>query len=106
MDHNANTAAGEGTDPLLLEERRALLRERLDGFRRDVSELAAAYRALPDAGLLIDTPGIGALTTPRYCIAGAAEVFDEALIELDAAADALRRAGDYTSRLRRAVIDG
>ncbi|GAB2509080.1 hypothetical protein [Nocardia heshunensis] len=92
-------------DPALLDERRRLLRERLQQFRADLAELHAAYRDLPDSGLLLDTPGIGALTSPAYCIAGAAEVFEEALIELDAADDALGRAGDYTARLRRPALD-
>ncbi|MVU81299.1 hypothetical protein GPX89_29160 [Nocardia sp. ET3-3] len=92
-------------DPVLLDERRQLLRERLGQLRSELAELATAYRELPDSGLLLDTPGIGALTTPAYCIAGAAEVFDEALIELDAADDALGRAGNYTGRLRRPALD-
>ncbi|WP_067715822.1 hypothetical protein [Nocardia yamanashiensis] len=93
------------TDPLLLEQRRALLRERLQAIRTELAALTADYRALPRSGLLLDTPGIGALTTPGYCVAGAAEVFDEAAIELDAADDALARAADYTTRLRRAALN-
>lgn len=92
-------------DPVLLDERRQLLRERLRQLRTEVEELRAAYRELPDSGLLLDTPGIGALTSPAYCIAGAAEVFEETIIELDAADDALGRAGDYTTRLRRPALD-
>lgn len=92
-------------DPALLDERRRLLRDRLQALRTELAALTTAYRDLPDSGLLLDTPGIGALLTPAYCIAGATEVFDEALLELDAADDALGRAGDYTTRLRRPVLD-
>lgn len=100
--------AADIRDPLLLEQRRKLLRDRLQALRTDLADLAdltAAYRSLPGSGLLLDTPGTGALTTPVYCIAGAAEVFDEALLELNAADDALGRAADCTSRLRRPVLD-
>ncbi|MEV6770144.1 hypothetical protein AB0N05_16125 [Nocardia sp. NPDC051030] len=93
------------SDPALLEERRRMLRERVQGLRDELGELAAAYRGLPESGLLLDTEGVGALLTPGYCIAGAVEVFDEALIEIDAADDALGRAGDYTGRLRRAAFE-
>ncbi|PXX62144.1 hypothetical protein DFR70_10710 [Nocardia tenerifensis] len=92
-------------DPLSLEAGRARLLDRLRELRRDVTELSAAYGALQTSGLLIDTEGIGALTTPAYCVAGAREVFEEASIELDAAADALDRAGMYTTRLRPVVLD-
>ncbi|WP_157114752.1 hypothetical protein [Nocardia niwae] len=63
-----------------------------DELRRDLAALAGDYGALPDSGLLIDTDGVGALTTPGYCAAGAREVFDEAALELAAAAVALERA--------------
>ncbi|MEU0545644.1 hypothetical protein ABZ319_37795 [Nocardia sp. NPDC005978] len=99
-------ATADSSDPLLLEQRRRLLRERLEALRHEVADLAQAYRALPESGLLLDTPGVGALTSPHYCVAGATEVFEEALLELDAADDALGRAGNYTGRLRRAVLDG
>ncbi|MEV0465547.1 hypothetical protein AB0I30_10450 [Nocardia tengchongensis] len=103
-DHEPGHTA-DTRDPLLLEQRRKLLRDRLQALRADLADLTAAYRSLPSSGLLLDTPGTGALTTPVYCVAGAAEVFDEALIELNAADDALGRAADYTSRLRRPVLD-
>ncbi|MFE9579899.1 hypothetical protein ACFYO1_26170 [Nocardia sp. NPDC006044] len=92
-------------DPLILEARRAYLLDQLRELRRGVSELAEGYGALRTSGLLIDTEGIGALTTPAYCVAGAREVFEEAVIELDAAVDALDRAGMYTTRLRPVVLD-
>ena len=103
-DHEQNAEA-DLRDPLLLEQRRQLLQDRLQTLRADLADLTAAYRTLPNSGLLLDTPGTGALTTPAYCVAGAAEVFDEALIELAAADDALSRAAAYTSRLRRPVLD-
>ncbi|MGW4118224.1 hypothetical protein [Nocardia sp. NPDC004711] len=105
MSDHEPSAEADLRDPLLLEQRRQLLQGRLQTLRADLADLTAAYRDLPDSGLLLDTPGAGALTTPAYCVAGAAEVFDEALIELDAAEDALGRAATYTGRLRRPVLD-
>jgi len=93
------------TDPLALEIRRQQLFDRLRELRGVLAELDAGYGALQVSGMLVDTEGIGALTTPAYCIAGAREVFEEATIELDAAADALDRAGGYTTRLRPVVLD-
>ncbi|WP_040865757.1 hypothetical protein [Nocardia exalbida] len=93
-------------DPLILEERRGRLLHRVRELRRDLAALADDYGALPDSGLLIDTDGVGALTTPGYCVAGAREVFEEALLELAAAADALDRAATYTTRLKPVVLDG
>ncbi len=87
-------------DPIALDRRRAELRDRLAALRAEVAALADDYRALPRAGVLLDTPGIGALTTPGYCIAGAVEILEETSIELDAADDALGRAAVYTERLR------
>ncbi|MFI6165646.1 hypothetical protein ACIBCN_02560 [Nocardia sp. NPDC051052] len=92
-------------DPLILEARRVYLLDQLRELRRGVTELAEGYGALPASGLLIDTEGIGALTTPAYCVAGAREVFEEAAIELDAAVDAVDRAGMYTTRIRSVVLD-
>ncbi|MET8650311.1 hypothetical protein [Nocardia aurea] len=93
------------TDPQLLDARRAGILAQVTELRRALAELTEDYRALPASGLLLDTEGIGALITPAYCVAGAREVFEEATIELDAAIDALDRAGTYTSRLRLAVFD-
>jgi hypothetical protein len=93
------------TDPIELEFERARLLAELTGLRRAVAELADRYGTLLDSGLLVDTVGVGALTTPRYCIAGAREVFEEVLIELDAASDAMDRAGRFTGRLRPVVFD-
>ncbi|WP_433679651.1 hypothetical protein [Nocardia sp. CA-119907] len=93
------------TDPLALEIRRQRLFDRLRELRGELAELDADYGSLQTSGMLVDTEGIGALTTPAYCIAGAREVFEEASIELDAAADALDRAGVYTTRLRPVVLD-
>ncbi|MET7770226.1 hypothetical protein [Nocardia sp. NPDC005366] len=93
------------SDPQSLDARRAGLLAQVTDLRRALDELSEDYRALPASGLLLDTEGIGALTTPAYCVAGAREVFEEALIELDAAIDAIGRAGNYTSRLRLAVFD-
>ncbi|WP_433193604.1 hypothetical protein ACQP1G_33135 [Nocardia sp. CA-107356] len=93
------------TDPYALEIRRQQLFDRLRELRGDLAELNAGYGALHVSGMLVDTEGIGALTTPAYCIAGAREVFEEVTIELDAAADALDRAGVYTTRLRPVVLD-
>ncbi|MFF0493036.1 hypothetical protein ACFYTQ_28760 [Nocardia sp. NPDC004068] len=87
-------------DPLELDRRRGELRDRLAELRAALRELADDYRALPESGVLLDTPGVGALTTPGYCIAGTLEIFDEAALELDAADDALDRAGRYSGRLR------
>ncbi|MFI6044419.1 hypothetical protein ACIA8C_22520 [Nocardia sp. NPDC051321] len=92
-------------DPSILEARRVYLLDQLRELRWGVAELAEGYGALPASGLLIDTEGIGALTTPAYCVAGAREVFEEATIELDAAVDALDRAGMYTTRIRSVVLD-
>lgn len=93
------------TDPLALEIRRQRLFDRLRELRAELAELDADYGSLQTSGMLVDTEGIGALTTPAYCIAGAREVFEEVSIELDAAADALDRAGVYTIRLRPVVLD-
>ncbi|MGW4770748.1 hypothetical protein ACQP0C_30220 [Nocardia sp. CA-129566] len=93
------------TDPLALEIRRQRLFDRLRELRGELAELDADYGSLQTSGMLVDTEGIGALTTPAYCIAGAREVFEEVSIELDAAADALDRAGVYTTRLRPVVLD-
>lgn len=93
------------TDPIVLEDRREHLLGRLRELRSDLDDLSNAYGALPVSGILLDTEGIGALTTPNYCVAGAREVFAEALIELDAATDALDRAMTYTARLRPVVLD-
>ncbi|MCX4093334.1 hypothetical protein [Nocardia sp. alder85J] len=87
-------------DPIALDRRRSELRDRLIALRTELAGLTADYRALPRAGVLLDTPGIGALTTPGYCIAGAVEILEETAIELAAADDALGRAGVYTGRLR------
>ncbi|WP_051180104.1 hypothetical protein [Nocardia concava] len=105
MTDHAPSEFEDLNDPALLDQRRQLLRERLQHLRTELAALTTAYRDLPNSGLLLDTPGTGALLTPAYCIAGAAEVFDEALLELDAADDALGRAGDYTGRLRRPLLD-
>ncbi|WP_332838985.1 hypothetical protein [Nocardia bovistercoris] len=91
-------------DPSILETRRLELIAHVARARKELSELRDAYAELPNSGLLLDTEGIGALTTPAYCVAGAREVLEEASIELDAAADALDRAGTYTSRLRTATF--
>ncbi|WP_330253643.1 hypothetical protein OG874_03280 [Nocardia sp. NBC_00565] len=93
------------TDPLALEIRRQQVFHRLRELRRELAELDSGYGSLQASGMLVDTEGIGALTTAAYCIAGAREVFEEALIELDAAADALDRAGVYTTRLRPVVLN-
>lgn len=87
-------------DPMELESRRVRLLAELAALRTEVAELADGYAGLPESGLLVDTVGVGALTTPGYCVAGAREVFEEAMIEIDAATDAMERAGTYTSRLR------
>ncbi len=92
-------------DPVELEGRRAQLSAQVDQLRQAVADLAASYAALPESGLIIDTVGVGALTTPGYCVAGAREVLEEALIELDAAGDAMDRAARYTGRLRGVVFD-
>jgi hypothetical protein len=102
---NEPATVADPADPLALELRRELLRERLRVLRTELAELAAGYRALPESGVLIDTPGTGALTTPGYCIAGALEIFEEMSIELAAADDALGRVGEYTRRLRPVVFD-
>ncbi|MFE5288632.1 hypothetical protein ACFRAQ_27000 [Nocardia sp. NPDC056611] len=92
-------------DPIELEGRRGHLLAQLSELRRAVAELSDGYAALPESGLIIDTVGTGALTTPGYCVAGAREVLEEALIELDAAGDAMERAAQYTARLRGVVFD-
>jgi hypothetical protein len=92
-------------DPLDLEQRRKALHDRLRDLRGELDALAAAYRALPNSGVLLDTPGVGALTTSGYCVAGALEIFEETAIELDAADDALDRAAQYTTRLRPVVLE-
>ena len=92
-------------DPIELEGQRGHLLSRLKELRGAVSELSDGYAALPESGLIIDTVGAGALTSPVYCIAGAREVLEEALIELDAAGDALERASQYTARLRSVMFD-
>ncbi|MFI7669087.1 hypothetical protein [Nocardia sp. NPDC049526] len=93
------------TDPLALEIRRQQLFHRLRELRGELAGLDADYSSLQASGILVDTDGIGALTTPAYCIAGAREVFEETMIELDAAVDALDRAGVYTTRLRPVVLE-
>ncbi|MGY4100861.1 hypothetical protein ACW2Q0_15090 [Nocardia sp. R16R-3T] len=93
------------TDPSALEMRRQRLFHRLRELRGELAELDADYGSLQASGILVDTEGIGALTTAAYCIAGAREVFAETTIELDAAADALDRAGVYTTRLRPVVLE-
>ncbi|WP_433622603.1 hypothetical protein [Nocardia sp. CA-120079] len=93
------------TDPLALEIRRQQMIHRLRELRGQLARLDADYGSLQASGILVDTEGIGALTTPAYCIAGAREVFEETMIELDAAADALDRAGVYTTRLRPVVLE-
>lgn len=60
------------------------------------------WHATPARGAADPAPPTG--RTPPNVLAPVR--FHEALIELDTAADALRRAGDYTGRLRGAVIDG
>lgn len=92
-------------DPSVLEARRLELIAQVVRVRKELGALRDAYAALPASGVLLDTEGIGALTTPAYCVAGAREVLEEASIELDAASDALDRAGTYTSRLRVAAFD-
>ncbi|WP_280263438.1 hypothetical protein [Nocardia wallacei] len=92
-------------DPIELEGRREQLVARASELRRAVAELSEGYTALPESGSVIDTVGAGALTTPGYCVAGAREVLEEALIELDAARDALERAAQYTSRLRAVTFE-
>lgn len=92
-------------DPIELEGERGHLLAQLSELRRAIAELSDGYAALPESGLIIDTVGAGALTTPGYCVAGAREVLEEVLIELDAAADAMDRAGQYTARLRGVVFD-
>lgn len=91
--------------PIELEGKRGQLLAQLNELRHAVAELSEGYAALPASGLIIDTVGAGALTTPGYCVAGAREVFEETLIELDAASDALERAAQYTARLRAVVFD-
>ncbi|MGW5384698.1 hypothetical protein [Nocardia sp. NPDC003963] len=93
------------TNPIELENQRSQLPAQLNELRRAVSELSDGYAALPESGLIIDTVGAGALTTPGYCVAGAREVLAEALIELDAAGDAMERAARYTGRIRSVVFD-
>ncbi|WP_406237109.1 hypothetical protein [Nocardia sp. NBC_01009] len=105
MTTDQSAESSEMNDPLLLDARRARLLERVRELRGDLEALGAEYQALPGSGVLVDTEGVGALTTPGYCIAGAVEVFEEAQIELDAAADALDRAGRFTTRLRPVVFD-
>ncbi|WP_324192932.1 hypothetical protein [Nocardia transvalensis] len=92
-------------DPIELESRRGQLLAQMGELRRAVAELSEGYAALPESGLIIDTVGAGALTTPGYCVAGAREVLEEVLIELDAAQDAMERAAQYTARLRGVVFD-
>ncbi|MEC3953129.1 hypothetical protein VMT65_08835 [Nocardia sp. CDC153] len=92
-------------DPIELEVRRGRLLAQLSELRRAVAELSEEYAALPESGVIIDTVGAGALTTPGYCVAGAREVLEEVLIELDAAGDAMQRAAQYTARLRGVVFD-
>lgn len=92
-------------DPIELEGQREHLLTQLTELRRAVAALHVDYSALPQSGLIIDTVGTGALTTPGYCVAGAREVLEEALIELDAASDAMERAAQYTARLRTVVFD-
>ncbi|MFF5035407.1 hypothetical protein [Nocardia salmonicida] len=92
-------------DPIELEGERGQLLAQLGELRRAVAELSDGYAVLPESGLIIDTVGAGALTTPGYCVAGAREVLDEVLIELDAASDAMERAAQYTARLRGVVFD-
>ncbi|WP_040835798.1 hypothetical protein [Nocardia brevicatena] len=87
------------TDPARLEVGRLHLLGELRELRRRVAGLTAGYRELGESGALSGTDGIGAPTTPDYCLAGAADVFAEALLELDAATDALDRVGDCTGRL-------
>ncbi|MRH92761.1 hypothetical protein GFY24_35990 [Nocardia sp. SYP-A9097] len=93
------------TDPRSLEARRAELLRELAALRAHIAELRADYGALADSGMLVDTDGIAALLTPGRCIAGAREVFEEAEIELAAAADAVERAGVFTTRLRPVLLD-
>ncbi|MEV4127915.1 hypothetical protein [Nocardia sp. NPDC049707] len=94
------------TDPLALEIRRQQqLSHRLRELRRELTELDADYGLLQASRILVDTQGIGALTTLAYCIAGVPEVFEETMIAPDAATDALDRAGIYTTRLRQVVLD-
>ncbi|GAA5058138.1 hypothetical protein [Nocardia callitridis] len=93
------------TDPSTLEAERARLLDRLTALRLDLATLDKGYATLQSSGVLLDTDGIGALTTPEYCVAGAREVFEEAMIELDAAADAVERAQTYTARLRSAAFE-
>ena len=92
-------------DPIELEGERGQLLAQLGELRRAVAELSDGCAVLPESGLIIDTVGAGALTTPGYCVAGAREVLDEVLIELDAASDAMERAAQYTARLRGVVFD-
>lgn len=93
------------SDPIELEGKRGQLLARLSELRQAVADLSDEYAGLPESGLIIDTVGAGALTTPGYCVAGAREVLQEALIELDAASDAMERAAQYTARLRGVVFD-
>ncbi|MEV5836824.1 hypothetical protein [Nocardia sp. NPDC052112] len=67
------------SDPLTLEIRRQRLFHRLRELRGELAELDGDYGALQASGILVDTEGIGALTTPAYCIAGAREVFEETM---------------------------
>lgn len=92
-------------DPIELEGQREHLLAQLTELRRAVADLHVDYSTLPQSGLIIDTVGTGALTTPGYCVAGAREVLEEALIELDAATDAMERAAQFTARLRTVVFD-
>ncbi|WP_330181378.1 hypothetical protein OHB26_34175 [Nocardia sp. NBC_01503] len=92
-------------DPRSLEARRTQLLRELATLRERVADLRADYGTLADSGMLVDTEGIAALLTPGRCIAGAREVFEEAEIELAAAADAVDRASVFTTRLRPVLLD-